>query len=572
MINKAFIVVAIGAILGFGLFNTALATSPGQDLQAGIQKIDIKVVKKAVEELVRQNDEPAFNSLSNAAVSVEGIAESTEMLWAILDGIGRLTNSAVIPKITNFILKHKDRDLGKALLSAMRSNQSQDMISLLSAIVDKGTYEMKLECLRQFGNIRIKESVEALINLLKSIDEKDKPAGSPADRDKSKKELLEHIYASLNDLTREPDKYHSNYTLWMEWWEKSKDKGTAEIVVQKKAVSGEDNVGKYRPMSIVQTLEKDKVIVVRNDRCDENIKKAGGKGFDCNFDKIQDVLAALNIPFTLVGKSELDKESYSLDDKWALVFNCNLFADHCCNPEHLKLPPTQKKLDKVRLWQCPGTENHITHKTELSDKTIKKIKRFVDTGGYLFTEDLNIMEIIQRAFPKTISQSTFLIERTVRILPEPAAVLHPYLKYVFEAPPMAQPPAASMPGQPSGETKSVKPGELSLDSEWQIDNQSPNIKVIDKNLVTVLIVSPQMAKQYKDEGAVAVTFRVVDPSIQATGGKDITYLPGGRVLHVMSHFGHQKSKVSEFALQNLLVNFLEELGKYKPKAPKVVKK
>jgi hypothetical protein len=40
----------------------------------------------------------------------------------------------------------------------------------------------------------------------------------------------------------------------------------------------------------------------------------------------------------------------------------------------------------------------------------------------------------------------------------------------------------------------------------------------------------------------------------------------------MSHFGHQKSKVSEFALQNLLVNFLEELGKYKPKAPKVVKK
>jgi len=38
------------------------------------------------------------------------------------------------------------------------------------------------------------------------------------------------------------------------------------------------------------------------------------------------------------------------------------------------------------------------------------------------------------------------------------------------------------------------------------------------------------------------------------------------------HFGHQKSKVSEFALQNLLVNFLEELGKYKPRASKVVKK
>ena len=49
-----------------------------------------------------------------------------------------------IPKITNFIIKYKDKDLGKALLSAMRSNQSPDMIPCLSAVVEKGTYEMKL--------------------------------------------------------------------------------------------------------------------------------------------------------------------------------------------------------------------------------------------------------------------------------------------------------------------------------------------------------------------------------------------------------------------------------------------
>ena len=552
--------IVIVFILGIGLLDAAGVAQPAKDLQAGINDKDIKAVKKAVDELVRQNDEPAFNALSSAALTLAGKPEDAEMYWDVLNGIGRLTNSSVIPKITAFILRHKDDDLGRALLSAMRSNQSPDIIPLLSAVVDKGSYEMKLECLRQFANIRIKESVEALINLLKSIDEKDK----------TKKELLEYIYASLNDLTREPDKFHTNYTLWMEWWEKVKDKPAAEIIVKKKVFSGEGNVDKYRPMSAAQSLEKDKVIVVRNDRCDENIKKAGGKGFDCNFDHIQDILAALNIPFTLIGKSELEKESYSLDDKWALVFNCNLFAEHCCNPEHLKLPPTKKKLDLVRLWQCPGTENHINHKTELNDKTIKKIKRFVETGGYLFTEDLNIIEIIQRAFPKTISRSTSVDEMTVRILPEPAAVLHPYLRYVFEAPPIAQTPAMGQSG-PSGETKSVKPGELSLESEWQIDDESPNIKVIDKNLVTVLIVSPKLAKKYSDEGAVAVTFRVVDPSIQMTG-KDITYLPGGRVLHVMSHFGHQKSKVSEFALQNLLVNFLEELGKNKPRVSKAVKK
>lgn len=561
MTNKALIVIVSALVLGILISDSAIAASPAQDLQTGIQKIDIKIVKKAVEELVRQNDELAFNSLSNDLVSIEGKPEDVEIYWAILDGIGRLTNSAIIPKITNLIIKHKESNLGRALLSAMRSNQSPQMISLLSAIVEKGTYEMKLECLRQFGNIRIKESVEALIGILKSIDEKDK----------TKKELLEYVYASLNDLTREPDKFHTNYTLWMEWWEKSKDKPATEIIVKKKAFSGEGNVDKYRPMSAAQSLEKDKVIVVRNDECDENIKKAGGKGFDGNYDKIQDILAALNIPYTLIGKSELDKESYSLDDKWALVFNCNFFMDHCCNPEHLKMPPSKKEGKEIRTLECPGTVNHINHKTELSEKTIKKIRRFVETGGYLFTEDLNIMEIIERAFPKTIAKSTFVDEMTVRIMPEPAAVLHPYLKYVFEAPPMAQPPGMPAP-EASGETRSVKPGELSLESEWQIDNKSPNIKVIDKGLVTVLIVSPKLAKLYKDEGAVAVTFRVVDPSIQMTGGKDIIYLPGGRVLHVMSHFGHQRSKVSEFALQNLLVNFLEELGKYKPKAVKTVKK
>jgi hypothetical protein len=332
MINKALIVIVSALILGMAISDIAFSATPAQDLQAGIQKKDIKAVKKAVDELVRQNDESAFNSLSGAAAALDGASEGVEMFWAILEGIGRLTNQDVIPRITGFIIKYKDKDLGRALLSAMRSNQSSGMISCLSVIVDKGTYEMKLECLRQFANIRIKESVEALINLLKSIDEKDK----------SKNELLEHIYASLNDLTKPPDKYHNNYALWLEWWGKNKDKPAAEIIVKKKTVSGEGNVDKYRPMSAAQSLEKDKVIVVRNDECDENIKKAGGKGFDGNYDKIQDILAALNIPFTLIGKSELEKDSYSLDDKWALVFNCNFFMNHCCNPEHLKLPPSTK--------------------------------------------------------------------------------------------------------------------------------------------------------------------------------------------------------------------------------------
>ena len=35
-------------------------------------------------------------------------------------------------------------------------------------------------------------------------------------------------------------------------------------------------------------------------------------------------------------------------------------------------------------------------------------------------------------------------------------------------------------------------------------------------------------------------------------------MSGGRVMYVLSHFGKQKSKKDEYALQNLLLNFLLE--------------
>ena len=35
-------------------------------------------------------------------------------------------------------------------------------------------------------------------------------------------------------------------------------------------------------------------------------------------------------------------------------------------------------------------------------------------------------------------------------------------------------------------------------------------------------------------------------------------MTGGRVLYVLSHFGKQESNEDEYALQNLLINFLVE--------------
>ena len=286
-----------------------------------------------------------------------------------------------------------------------------------------------------------------------------------------------------------------------------------------------EHVGQYRDLTILKNLPKEKVIVVRNDKCDEHIKKSQGRKTDGNNDHIQDVLTKLGVPHSLIGKSELEKDEYSLDDKWVVLFNCNEIGEHCCNPNHKIIWPGQ------RGPECVGDGPHIRHNTKFSDKTIQKIQRFVEAGGYLFTEDLQIQEIIERAFKGTIAHTKFLREKDMTILPAPGTEKHPYLKDVF-----------NFPGQPLG----------SIGIKWKIDDEIPDIKVLNKNMVKVLIMSPQLVnKKVNSEGPIAVTFSVPNGE---------TGKPAGQVLHVMTHFNKQTSKTGEFALQNLLVNFLMEMA------------
>jgi len=519
------------------------AANPSQELFKAIQDKSIKSLKKVTDELAKQNDDGAFETL-HRGLNLLGTEPDIEMFWIILQGMARFTDRAVIQKIAGLIVQNKKADLGNALLKAFSSNQSAAVIPLLKEVLEKGTDKMQTECLRQLGNIQSKESIEALIGILKTTEP----------LEKKRKGFQDTIFDSLNLLVKLG---HKNYVLWIEWWEKNKDKPTEELI-RKRAVitdTSKTTLNETRSIKII-IPSPEKVLVVRNDECDETIMKAGGKGFDGNFDHIENVLAAITIPYTLIGKSALEREGYSLDDKWALIFNCNYYSDHCCNPEHLKLPPTNEPGGKPRTSKCPGTANHINHTTQLSRKALQKIYRFVEAGGYLFTEDLNVNEILSQTFKKTVASSKDLDEKTVRIMPALEAVMHPYLRYVFEAPPMAD--AAS--DADSGETRSVMPGQFSIDAEWKIDQFSPSIKILDPKTVTVLIVSPVLARENDDSGAVAVTFAVSNPSIKYTGAYNTGYLPGGRVLHVMSHFGKQRSKISEFALQNLLVNFLEELS------------
>lgn len=562
--KKAFLLLGFGIILLLAISNSAAiaADNPGQDLRTAIQKKENKVAKKAIEKLVQQNDEKAFTDLKGS-LDLLGDQPEQDLYMAILSGIARLTNKEVIQKITDLILApNRNKDLGTDLLGVMKSNRDRSVIPLLGAVLEKGNYAMQSECLHQLSSINAKESLETIFNFLRPI----------TSDDKGKKEIVKEAIGALKKLTGLD---RGNYIeSWLPWWDENKTKSSEELIKPKEIEGDLEHVGQYRDMTGVKTLDPDKIIVVRNDACDENIKK-GGRAFDGNFDHIQAVLARLGIGHTVIGKTDLEKDSFDWNSKWAIIFNCNFFKDHCCNPDHMKLKPTGKKGATERTQVCPGESNHMNHNTRLNDKTIQKLKTFVDTGGYLFTEDLNIEEIIERAFKGIITHTKYLPGKVVKIMPAKGAALHPYLKFVFEAPPTAGENEVSE--EDTGKTKSFNPGDFRVDAEWQVDDESPDIKILNKEKVTILITSPDLAKTNKNEGAVAVTWGSSDSSMKITGGTGGSRTPeynqvGGRVLHVMSHFGKQRSKLDEFALQNLILNFLMELNDRRPRTSNAGKK
>ena len=88
----------------------------------------------------------------------------------------------------------------------------------------------------------------------------------------------------------------------------------------------------------------------------------------------------------------------------------------------------------------------------------------------------------------------------------------------------------------------------------------------DPKVVTLLAESPEMAKKTK-YNAVAVTFTVgkggEGAKTVATGFVDEKkaepqHRPG-KVLHILSHFGKQKTPSDEYSLQHMLLNFIMEV-------------
>jgi len=209
-------------------------------------------------------------------------------------------------------------------------------------------------------------------------------------------------------------------------------------------------------------------------------------------------------------------------------------------------------------------------------------------GGYLFTEDWGLADILVRAWPQLVGPGSYLPEDTVDVAPSRGSTTHPLLRGVFvsekkiiKESDIGDKPKDGLKGGPVTVSEDVKKKiEESVkkpDNKWKVDDESPYIEIKNKKQVTELMSSKKIADLTKGHGTVALTFggpyaygkgeaggrkgnrtQLRDGEKERGLGKHVPGVIKGRVLHVLSHFARQHAKEDEFALQNLALNFLLE--------------
>jgi hypothetical protein len=141
------------------------------------------------------------------------------------------------------------------------------------------------------------------------------------------------------------------------------------------------------------------------------------------------------------------------------------------------------------LVNCPG---------RIGEKAVKKLRDFVEAGGFLFTTDWAVQNVIEPAFPETI-RYTRKPTRDDVVAIEILKPEHLFLTHVL--------------------TRHDR-------HLWWLENQSYPVEVLDRRRVETLIKSEEMKRKY-GASPVAVTF---------PAGR-------GRVVHIVSHFYLQRSEL-----------------------------
>ena len=202
------------------------------------------------------------------------------------------------------------------------------------------------------------------------------------------------------------------------------------------------------------------------------------------YDKVEDVLQSLAIKHTVVSPEQVG----------ALKLNAK----------------------QLLIIDCPGS---------LDPAGIDRVRKFVNAGGYLYTTDWALLEVLQKAFPG-------------------------YVEYNGQA---TQNDVVEVQVKESNDNL-LKHLTLSKENpKWWLEASSYPIRVLNKEKVDVLITSREMKTRY-GEAPIAVHFRYGD----------------GQVLHIASHFYLQQNQTRTVAEAKKSADYLKNDSALAPATKKAL--
>ncbi len=177
-----------------------------------------------------------------------------------------------------------------------------------------------------------------------------------------------------------------------------------------------------------------------------------------SYDKIELVLDLINVPYVLINAYELDQ---------------------------IELDP-----DQMLIVNCPGSD--------ISPQSLRKIKTYVENGGFLFTTDWALFFVLEKIFPELVKYNQRPTgDDCVRV--EVVSKDNKFLEGLFE-----------------GESDPI----------WWLEGSSYPIQILDKKKVKVLVRSREMEKKY-GEAPIVILFEYAE----------------GIVLHMTSHYYLQRAEL-----------------------------
>lgn len=529
----------------------ALPSAQAQgELEPALRRaVMLKDLVKAEEVLGEMHRIGGSKRMETVLVCLRAIPEGEDVLyWLLVRGATGFGDRAALLNLGEFIVKHRGDSLSRDLMFGLQGNHAWGAVEIHGMVLEKGAPDLARMAAEQLAEVPEVASVDALVNGFKH---------------QTSSGVRKAIARALQLITGKT--FGTDAELWRSWWAGAKERGVT-------AAGGEvrdQGEGAYRESEREILTSSGKVLVL-------TLVCEAQPSFGGVFDHIEYIVEGASIPCDVMDKNKFEDNPPPLDQYMAIALNCTQIRPHC------ECPTCKPGTGKTwRMYPCTGCDKHSSRAHKLGSKGVEIIRSYVQRGGYLFTEDWGLIELLEPAWPKIVGSwprlaedrttgkmlgiEKFLKEQDVDVNPVRGVTSHPLLRGVY---PFHHETyhGSAVGGDVDEGTRVFSPADRvgALSHQWHIDDESPIVEVRNKSAVTVLLASQAVRQQGEGRDACALTFfpgasgKGQRASVITDGdGSDVGF-GSGRVVHILSHFGKQNDISDEAAIRNLLLNFLRE--------------